>query len=80
MTDRALPNWPRLMHAELAASYVGDEEASFLAGVERGDWPKPLPLGQRDLWDRLRLDERVDQLGGRLALEDGREWMETLNG
>ncbi len=80
MTDRALPNWPRLMAATLATAYVGLGETSFLAGVERGDWPKPLDLGRRKLWDRLNLDERVDDLGGRLAAQDGREWMETLNG
>ena len=79
MTDRALPNWPRLLAAAEAAAYVGLGETSFLAGVKRGDWPPPFSLHRRKLWDRLMLDERVDQLGGRLAPEDSREWMETLN-
>lgn len=77
MTD-SLPNWPRLLSAEFAASYVGIGETSFLAGVSRGDWPKPLRLGRRTVWDRAVLDERVDQIGGRLSGEDGGEWMGSL--
>ena len=79
MTDRALPNWPRLMGSDLAAPYVGISESNFLAGVEKGDWPKPVRYGRRVLWDRLDLDAAVDRMAGREApAEDGRDWMEAL--
>ncbi len=76
---RASPNWPRLLSVDLAASYVGIGETSFRAGVARGDWPEPLPLGRRKLWDINKLDDRVDQLAGGLSGNDGQEWMESLN-
>ena len=76
---RAIPNWPRLLSVDLAASYAGIGQTSFLAGVDRGDWPKPLRLGRRNVWDLAMLDDRVDQLAGRLGGNNGQEWMESLN-
>ena len=65
MTEHpVLPNWPRLMDADMAAAYVGIGETNFLAGVERGDWPQPVRYGRRRLWDRLKLDEAVDLMSG----------------
>lgn len=79
MSDAALPNWPRLLSVDLAPRYLGIGKTSFEAGVQRGDWPKPLWLGRRKVWDRTMLDDRVDQLAGGLRGNDGREWMESLN-
>ena len=58
-----LPNWPRLMPAGLAASYVGWSRNGFLRRVGQ-TWPKPIRLGGKVLWDRTGLDKAVDQLVG----------------
>ena len=71
MTDRALPNWPRLMSADMAPEYVGGiSKNNFIAGVERGEWSKPVKYGTRILWDRLDLDADVDRLKGVTAPSD----------
>lgn len=60
MTGRArLPNWPRLMCAELAAAYVG-------LGVTylREAGPAPKEIGRRRLYDKIDLDRWADRLGG----------------
>jgi predicted DNA-binding transcriptional regulator AlpA len=80
MTDR-LPNWPRLMGAYLASSYVGLSETTFLAGVKRGDWPESVTYGRRKLWDQRELDAAIDRMSGRVAAQEaGAEWMEEVNG
>jgi hypothetical protein len=69
------------MSADLAAGYVGVCKTTFLGGVERGDWPAPVRQGRRVLWDRQSLDAAVDRLSGRVPVnEDGKEWMEAVNG
>jgi hypothetical protein len=63
-----LPDWPRLMRADLAAAYVGVGRETFENEVEAGVWPKAL---ERDgsgekrkmrMWDRRELDAAVDRL------------------
>ena len=58
-----LPNWPRLMPAELASRYVGWSRNGFLQRVGE-TWPEPVRLGGKVLWDRKGLDEAVDRLVG----------------
>lgn len=69
-----LPNWPRLMPADLACRYVGWSKTGFLARVGVGGiWPEPIQdkrLGKKKLWDRLALDEAVDRLAGNGAKSD----------
>jgi hypothetical protein len=55
----ALPDWPRLMDVELAASYLG-----IGATTLRESGPEPKRLGRRVLYDRLDLDRWADALGG----------------
>jgi hypothetical protein len=55
----ALPDWPRLMGAELAAAYVGISENTL-----REHGPQPKAIGRRRLWDRADLDRWADALGG----------------
>ncbi len=59
----ALPDWPRLMQADLACRYVGWSRNGFLRRVGE-TWPEPVRLGGKVLWDRKGLDEAVDRLGG----------------
>jgi predicted DNA-binding transcriptional regulator AlpA len=65
-----LPGWPRLLSQEQAAAYLGMAAPSFIAGVEVGRWPQPLPFGnKRRLWDRHAIDRAVDAMSGMLPLE-----------
>ena len=64
MIEGRLPAWPRLLSAELAAAYLSISRTSFLDGVRAGQWPAPIRLGKRTLWDRARLDRLVDVLSG----------------
>lgn len=59
MTRAELPDWPRLMCAELAASYVGLSETTL-----RESGPAPKRWGRRVLYDRHDLDRWADRLGG----------------
>lgn len=57
-----LPDWPRLMSAELAAAYVGISETTFreLAPVTAK------AIGRRRLFDRKDLDRWADALDGQM--------------
>jgi hypothetical protein len=63
-----LPDWPRLMRADLAAAYVGVARETFELEVDRGVWPKPIERagnGEKrtmKMWDRRDLDAAVDRL------------------
>ena len=55
----ALPDWPRLMRAPLAARYLGIGETML-----RTHGPQPKRLGGAVLYDRRDLDRWADALGG----------------
>lgn len=59
MDRLALPDWPRLMAAPLAAAYIGLSETTL-----RAVGPKPREVGKRRLYDRIDLDRWADRLGG----------------
>lgn len=55
--------WPRLLTAELAASYTGRSIATFQRQVKAGVWPKPIHMSRKDVrWDLLQLNEAIDCL------------------
>jgi Fe-S cluster biosynthesis and repair protein YggX len=54
-----LPDWPRLMGADMAAAYV-----SLSATTLREKGPAPKQLGKRRLYDRIDLDRWADRIGG----------------
>jgi len=56
---KELPDWPRLMSEELAASYLGIGHTYL-----REQGPAPKRLGRRRLYDRIDLDVWADRLGG----------------
>lgn len=57
MGDRAgLPYPPRGLCREDAALYIGVGTTTFDGLVESGRMPKPIRIGKRVLWDRIKLD------------------------
>lgn len=66
--DIGLPDWPRLMRADMAAAYVGVGRETFMGEVERGVWPRAIErkgTGEKrplKMWDRRDLDAAVDRL------------------
>ena len=74
--EKTLPNWPRLLNADEAASYVGVSKTTFLKGVGTL-WPLSIHYGRRKLYDRKELDKHVDQLSGVGDVSD--PLMEALN-
>ena len=56
---QALPDWPRLMRAPLAAAYLGIGETTL-----RTHGPTPKRLGGAVLYDIRDLDRWADALGG----------------
>ena len=63
MGARALPSWPRVQRANVAAAYAGYRgEREFRAAVAVGDMPLPFPIGGADAWDVADLDAAVDAI------------------
>ena len=72
---RALPNWPRLLSVEEAASYVGLSATTFRERVLAGTYPQPMRDGKRTLWCRRALDAAVDaRVGIVAASRPGEGW------
>jgi predicted DNA-binding transcriptional regulator AlpA len=51
---------PRLMNAERAANYVGFGTTKFFELVDQGKMPSPLDIDGSPRWDRLELDDAVE--------------------
>jgi predicted DNA-binding transcriptional regulator AlpA len=60
----AMPSWPRLLSADLAAAYLGISRRNMLERVAQHMLPAPLKIGERTLWDIRALDRFVDALMG----------------
>lgn len=57
MPDRSgLPYPPRGLCREDAALYIGVGTTTFDRLVEEGRMPKPVHIGKRVVWDRLKID------------------------
>jgi len=57
MSERTgLPFPPRGMCREMAALYIGVGTTTFDNLVEAGRMPKPIRVGKRVLWDRIKID------------------------
>lgn len=64
-TDLAdLPDWPRWLSADEAATYVGVSVNFFRKEVAAGLWPKPIARGSRLTWDRKAIDLKSDLISG----------------
>ncbi len=64
MTRARIPYgaWPRGLNLEMVAAYRGVSPNTFLAEVEAGTMPKPEKRGRRRIWDRYKVDKRMDRI------------------
>lgn len=61
-TPNEMPDWPRLLSRQWAAAYLGVSPGHFDNHVRKA--VQPVKLGKRCLYDRLNLDQFVDNLSG----------------
>lgn len=57
-----IPYPPRGLSREEAARYVGVSPSTFDKLVEEGRMPRPLRVGKRVIWDRLKLEAAFTEL------------------
>ena len=72
---RDLPDWPRLLDADMLEAYTGMSEAHAVAhlGVEAQRF------GRRKLYDRRLLDRALDERAGLTApVGVGEDWTEAF--
>ncbi|EKE70861.1 helix-turn-helix transcriptional regulator [Oceanibaculum indicum] len=68
----AQPIRPRLLRLDQAAALCGETPLTFERLVRAGHYPKPVDRpGRLRLWDRIALEERIDQLSGRATPPKG---------
>ena len=60
-----LPSWPRLLAVDMAAAYASLSPGAFESRVGAGDFPQPIRVGARKLWDKAAIDTAIDKLNGR---------------
>jgi hypothetical protein len=63
--------WPRRLHVELAAGYVGEKTvAAFVRRVRNGEYPAPIvSSGNRNLWLRDDLDRAIGPMGAQAVTD-----------
>lgn len=54
---------PRGLSRQAAARYIGLGASTFDGLIEEGRMPKPLRVGKRTIWDRLKVDAAFTELG-----------------
>jgi predicted DNA-binding transcriptional regulator AlpA len=64
----SIPYPPRGLSREESARYIGVGVTTFDRLIEMGRMPRPIRVGKRVIWDRLKLDAAFAGLD-----EDGRE-------
>jgi excisionase family DNA binding protein len=68
MSERnSIPYPPRGLSREEAAHYIGVGATTFDGLVQDGRMPKPMRLGKRVIWDRLKVEAAF------VDLDEGRE-------
>jgi predicted site-specific integrase-resolvase len=50
------------LNLKLVAEYRGVSPNTFLAEVKAGTMPKPETRGSRKIWDRHKVDKRMDRV------------------
>lgn len=63
---------PRGLDADRSAAYCGVSKATFLKGVDNGEWPQPKDVSGQSRWDRVELDAAWDSKGERKRSPSGR--------
>lgn len=54
---------PRGLSQESAARYIGVGASTFDKLVDEGRMPKPIRLGKRVIWDRIKIEAAFADLG-----------------
>jgi predicted DNA-binding transcriptional regulator AlpA len=55
---------PRGLNVHQVAEYIGISAPTFLLAVAAGRYPKPIPFGRRDVWDKKAVDLAMDRESG----------------
>jgi predicted DNA-binding transcriptional regulator AlpA len=77
-----LPDWPRLLSREEAATYVGVSATLFDQEVSSGMWPQPIrrgAAGGRVTWDRVAIDKALDTMAVSMAQSGAGPTLGELN-
>jgi len=77
-----LPDWPRLLSREEAATYVGVSATLFDQEVAGGMWPQPIrrgAAGGRVTWDRVAIDKALDTMASSMAQSEAGPTLGELN-
>ena len=53
---------PRLLSKPIAATYLGISERTFDRLKSASNFPDPIRIGRRRLWDRIAIDQYFDEL------------------
>jgi predicted DNA-binding transcriptional regulator AlpA len=69
-----LPHWPAMLSRQLAAGYCGLSVAAFEREVTAGRLPLPVKLGNRELWNKAKVDAALERIA---SGED--DWEARLN-
>lgn len=72
--------WPRGMRTDIAATYVGLSESSFLAEVKKKNIPDATWITKgRKIWLREQLDQWLDEKAGNpTTWGSENEWMDAV--
>lgn len=71
MSERnSIPYPPRGLSREEAAHYIGVGATTFDGLVQDGRMPKPMRLGKRVIWDRLKIEASFADLADRDTREN----------
>tara|TARA_Y100000031_G_C7944718_1_gene258721 strand:- start:240 stop:497 length:258 start_codon:yes stop_codon:yes gene_type:complete len=76
-----VPVSPRVLNTEQSASYIGTGVSKFNDMRKNGVFPvEPLPYGR--YWDRHKIDDWLDEIGGIENIEKLHEkaWLEATHG
>lgn len=63
MRNLADKPWPRGLHEDEAATYLGLGRTKFRELVKTEIFPQPVEIGGRKVYDRVKLDRAFEEMG-----------------
>jgi hypothetical protein len=80
MRSTHIPPWhARLLKRSEATQYLRLTPKEFAEHIRAGDLPEPLIYGEKQLWDRLALEDAVDLKSGGRGRSGKRAEQQALN-
>ncbi len=73
MRNLADKPWPRGLHEDEAAHYLGVGKTEFRELVANGTFPRAILIGTRKVYDRAKLDIAFEEMGS-----NDTNWFENL--